>query len=475
MKKESSVFNIFSLVFLNFSFWISSDYPRHIFERVSFGYDVSKCIFNALSLTIYFFFLAAIVACGNNLFSKRLLKWDNNYSFRHCIINVVLLFVIQVCFELLNSMIAPLFGLWGFLFEDFLLLGLWIAVLFVLTRKRNLKLKFDGKSGAFYGIILIIFLFCIITDISICIELVELFEKYVPFSNALNVLSQNGLFRHSLVLLVLDTILGVAVIEILSRQEEGVPSLMDMITEDEDNNYQNGNRTFIGAVTSCIRVAILALLCMILVILPSAVFARTGFLSRLNYNVMNKSGIGDGGFGDTETTLSVSRYFDSNAERTCFLKKTVLLNNCVLSDGKPLCDRYALNAGLDNYNYDIVDGRIERSGNYKEYIFDGKTAYLFKNSAICYSKGDVPVVVPLEKLCDIEQDEIVTNVLKMMLKEGNIFAFEFGKEYLSKFDYDFFLDYVDRFSERKFTQNETLYINKLMYNADYIVSLARNL
>ncbi len=468
--KEKISYNVFFLFFINISFWISSDYPRHIFRSASMGVDISKSIVNLLLMIVYFTFFAIIVSNGKSLFSKQIFDNDRKQLITQCLKKICLLIAIQLCFELLNATVVSVFGLWGFLSQDLILMLLWVAFFVVLSYKQDLKIKFTQNLVVFSVIFFIAVLGCLIADVSVCLKLFELYEQYIPFSNALQALSLNHLFIHSVVLLILDTLLGIAVIVLLSQREIKSPTLMDLIKE-EDAKTQKNNSVSVKIGTYLVRLVLLGFVGYVLVI-PSALFARTDLWSNLSVHTSNKGGISDGGFGNSVTTISMSRFDDLGGQRTCFSYKVVSVNNTFF-DGKRIGDSFVLNDDRDNY--EIIDNHLERANNYKEYNVDGQSVYIYKNSAICYVKDDVSVVVPFENLSNISKDEVVLSVLRVILKEGNILAFEYGGEYMLKHDLSFIHPYIERYRNGEFSSKEKAFIGVFKYNEEYIINCANEL
>ena len=468
--KEKISYNVFSIFFINVAFWISSDYPRHIFRSASMGLDIPKSIVNLLSMTVYFIFLVLFVSNGKSLFSEQIFDNDRKQQISQSLKKICLLVAIQLCFEFLNATVVSLFGLWGFLAQDLILILLWIAFFAVLSYKQNLKLKFTRNLIVFFAIVLLAVVACLIVDTSICLKLFELYEQYIPFSNPLQVLSQNYLFIHSIVLLIFDTVLGIAVIVLLSQREIKSPTLMDLIKEEEAKTQKNDS-VAVKIGTYLVRLVLLGFVGYVLVI-PSALFARTDLWSNLSVHTSNKGGISDGGFGNSVTTISMSRFDDLGGQRTCFSYKVVSVNNTFF-DGKRIGDSFVLNDDRDNY--EIIDNHLERANNYKEYIVDGQSVYIYKNSAICYVKDGVPVVVPFDNLSDISKDEVVSSVLRVILEEGDILAFEYGGEYMLKHDLSFIHPYIERYRNGEFSSKEKNFIDVFKYNEDYIINCANEL
>jgi len=60
----------------------------------------------------------------------------------------------------------------------------------------------------------------------------------------------------------------------------------------------------------------------------------------------------------------------------------------------------------------------------------------------------------------------------MLIEEGNIVAFEYAAEYLSKHDPIFIRSYIDRYSSGIFNELELNMIEGVEYRPDYISEVA---
>ena len=64
---------------------------------------------------------------------------------------------------------------------------------------------------------------------------------------------------------------------------------------------------------------------------------------------------------------------------------------------------------------------------------------------------------------------------RRLLSDGNVFIFEYGYEYLSKYDADFIVPYVERYSNGEFTENEAKWLENSHYDPEYIIDLAKEI
>ncbi|MGN1120878.1 MAG: hypothetical protein ACI4RV_00845 [Eubacteriales bacterium] len=127
------------------------------------------------------------------------------------------------------------------------------------------------------------------------------------------------------------------------------------------------------------------------------------------------------------------------------------------------------------YSFLEEQQRPEGSLGFQKYTVGKQAVYLFGNCAICYVQDGKPVVVDFKKLADFEDSAIVTGVCEQLIGEGNMAVFEYGTEYLYKYDKDFILPYLERYAAGNFDQKERQSLAELFYNPEYITGIANNL
>ena len=185
----------------------------------------------------------------------------------------------------------------------------------------------------------------------------------------------------------------------------------------------------------------------------------------------------DGYFSHSTANFSVMR-FDSYAE---FNNNYVYDSACTtiyfhtedrkIKIAKIRLDEYPLLSGNPEENEHIQTYHPYL----KKYVVGKQAGYVLENCAICYVQGGKPVVVYFKKLADFEDNAIVTGVCEQLIGEGNMAVFEYGAEYLYKYDKDFILPYLERYAAGNFDQKERQSLAELFYNPEYITGIANNL
>ena len=79
-----------------------------------------------------------------------------------------------------------------------------------------------------------------------------------------------------------------------------------------------------------------------------------------------------------------------------------------------------------------------------------KKWYFFQINA----KNDIPYVIAFDDIKNQNENEVITNFLEYMITCGYWDYFEYGCDYLKKYDSDFINPYIERYANGDFTENE---------------------
>jgi hypothetical protein len=73
----------------------------------------------------------------------------------------------------------------------------------------------------------------------------------------------------------------------------------------------------------------------------------------------------------------------------------------------------------------------------------------------------------------LESHAVITELCRELISNGNLFAFEFGCEYLLKYDSNFIEPYIEKYAKGEFSVNEFEWFENSFYNEEYIVNIAK--
>ena len=101
---------------------------------------------------------------------------------------------------------------------------------------------------------------------------------------------------------------------------------------------------------------------------------------------------------------------------------------------------------------------------------DEQEIAFFSNQYIAFAVDDTPCVIAFKDICKEAENEVLTEFIEYMLSCGYFDYFEYGCEYLLKYDPQFIKPYITRYANGNFTDTE-LAVNKDI-KTEYMVNVA---
>lgn len=408
-------------------------------------------------ISLYIAFLVIVVGNNKCLFSKNIFGEEGKFLSKKQINSIVIIVIVQIALDLILIPLTAGYGTKSGLVESMSIVFFWVVAYFVISK--------EHKSSSFMARKVLISLLMLIVTVSIgymienyiANELAHLNSKYISSSANMLQQSNNWLFLHSVTAFVIDTVLGFIFVfnfDVLKGEKQR-----------ENNPFRKKSRMIGKAIIRCFSIMILL-----------SLISAFRVLMCSNYTLCNieidgsnsRSYIFDDSFDHCSTSISINRINNENAYSS---NKIVVHNNNSYTNTHIEAGTIKLDA-LEN-NYIIENGIAVIDGNSTEYNFDGVKVFVYLNSAIGYTVKDKPTLIKFSDISKIKEDEMVTNVLKTMLKEGNIKAFEYGEEYLVKYDKEFLKPYVERYRNGEFNEAESAFLDVYEYRYDYIMNLAK--
>lgn len=455
-------YNVISLLMLNFMFWTCTYYPRHIFETNSQGIAILGVIWNIVFFTLLFAFFYFLVLRNDCLFSLGANGQVGGFSGKTFVKKLALMLVFHIVMDLLSTYVKVIAGSFGFIGEDVFIILMWLIFYKVLTHKEYYKThKSIIKTLVFVMLIAI----CISLDVFTAINLENVRAKYNILHQSTYLLYQNYEFVHSLIALALDTLVGCFVIF----------TLMDNKKAPKKANRRfslNSIRNFGAFSLNCgiLFVIFIALAVPKYLIYPASAMSNTRF-----GGIESHSGtLLEDYFAESTVTFKALRINNFGQRQQCFESSSTSKIHFVDFETKERFYVGKVKFNALDINYSMEGSTLERDEDFKKYDINGTDVYIYNNVAICYAQDDKPVLIKFEDFDSCEENKIVTQILEKMLTEGNVTAFEYGCQYLSKYNPQFIEPYIERYKMGQFSQNEQLFINALGYNDTYIVNCANN-
>lgn len=112
-------------------------------------------------------------------------------------------------------------------------------------------------------------------------------------------------------------------------------------------------------------------------------------------------------------------------------------------------------------------------GGYQKYLVEDVEVRVYYYYALCYVEDDVPKVVLFPEIKEQPKDDLLIEICKTAISEGNMVVFEYACEYLQAYALDFINPYIERYAKGDFWPWETEDIEYVEYRPEYIVSFAK--
>lgn len=424
--------------------------PNSIFSGA--GNVISQLIANILYLLIYFFLYLYIIS----------LTTQTYYNKNKAIKSIAILFVTRIAFDALNLWLSILIVDKAFALS-YILESIFLIFMYFLLVKYYSEIPFKNFISTKKSLICSIATSLIIVVLNIlyyfsCLDeydkLISYIAKYNTTAEEMNGLSNNADFICDIRGLCMLTIISILML-----------ILTALVTSQFIKAKKNKSRynIFVRAfATICIITTAIAM------------FAILKTLISPTYTLCNiKSGY-DGpqyltensGFDLQTYDLRLIQINEVGEEVNIYNqeKHDIVYGNKKLLTIKPYYpieivstisgNQLSLNTGM--YNIDVENIEAER----------------FCTHAIMYeNKNNEPVAILTENIPGIEKDDTVTIILEKLISEGYWDYFEYGCDYLLKYDPEFIKPYIERYAKGEFTETELEISNNI--KTEYMISFAQ--
>lgn len=443
MKKQIVFFNTISIILLNIIFWVCNYYPRHLFEFGSVN-TVIATILNFIYFIGYFFVLYIFFVKNKTFFSENIFNTFQPFKEQIDIKKMVILLVSQIVLELLRINISAFVKEFYCILIDTFTVISWIIVYFILTIKCDNFIK--SKKIILLVTVVIFFAFSasIIFDIKMILGYQAVMQKYELSSEYVIQTAKNLDFEHSIRNLVLDSFLGFIFILFHSLKKAKV---------DEHIKRNDLKKFNLFSISNFICVNGIKIMVLLLATLP---------IMALKIFICRDSVIKTVGLPSTEiieecitaqsNCIEISRMAGYRNEKNVYNKVTTK----IYSGDTKLAEIYSIEREILKTRY-INDTEVN-------------TAY---NAIVLVKENDVVKATEFDNIYKCDENEILTEVLRQLISEGNVIAFEYGMDYLIKYDKTFIEPYISRYASMDFSSQEQGFFDKTGYKKEYIVNIAK--
>ena len=453
MKKSSRmILNAVTVVVLNFVFWLSNYYPRHLIERLPV-----LGIMNFLYFIIYFSVLIVIFGKEQSIFDKNIFNKALPWHKRFPVAKLMILMLCQLTFDVIGYMSERVFdGRVHAIIQVILVAAWWIAVYMIITWKKK-----QGKKG-FAVVCSAVVLLAIIGAVMTCVvsnNSLYMHSKFEADSEYLLQYVRNTDWINGIILFALDCIIGGVLVGYCTYNKA-----------EDDKEEKWGQISLI-----LIRIAIIVVVGWLLVALKIWIYP-VGNIS--NTHVSSR---------DTEAKYNVDEFFERYKLKDVCRVDEHGAPIIVYSKHTRYIDYYTTRMltihtteGDPAYSYDMSKKREENNApnviyipyRFSDYNISGETVELYANSVICYIENGVPYTVMLSELDEFGEHDLVVKACKEFLAEGNIALFEYCCDYLLKYDKRFIEPYIERIAAGDFTEAELGVLETTKIRRDFVIDIA---
>lgn len=455
MKKcRKVILNLLTFGVFHITFYLCNVFPNRI-HNFSSSLPIIEVLLNILFFLVYNYLLIVVFVMNKTVVSDGIFGslnaiWTSVKSFKYWALLFLRLALIGItlCLEALLSQ-------WAYLGAYLLEILFWLVLYILLVDKKSVNLKQRKNIFVCALVVLIVVSICVALDFFQLSALFMLEHKYMETSPYLTQIRSNFEFLHTFKLTLVDftIICALTIFHIYTTKEQ--------LCEER----KTGKEPFKYFLRFDLVIAFVAALSVMrCVILPNSfgpIVDISSFGGEIHY-VENSA-------------------FDERRERIRFLRSDMKSQSsirvCYYTESAQLKKGDTKSERIDitdkNTEYLFNNKKLERATDSKAYEIDDVMIYLYRTKAIHFYE-DTPRVVLLKDLHSFEEKEVVINLLEQLISEGNVFAFEYGCEYLLKYDNAFIEPYITRYADGDFTNSEHQWMEASHYHSEYIINLAKD-
>lgn len=459
MKKRTSNFilSIFTLAAGDFIYFLWQPYPKSIIKFIGSKWVIQDLITNlfyfALFLPALVFMTEVIVRPGARkvLFSKPFTR------------KLILLFVVQIvvdCAQFAGAQLLPQFSVFV---NNVCSVLCWclFAVVLMPRDEANEKSRFSFRRVwiALGAAALVILICSVLLDVIALSAKQSLYARYSSGSQILTDRIRNNEFRSELRNVLVDFSSGIVFLIGINKCGE--------LSKDDYYDEKLPRNTSVIVFRMIVLINTLTVLCFIKpVICPNGTvpIGGIGFVGERSETYREVEGI----FDMTKTEeLGVVRLNGNGKQAEVF----VIFKNSVWYNG---IKRFNFTTDGDYASWASQDPKDEFYHNgWQKFIIGSENVAVFDGREIIWTESGEVYHISLKKLSSYKENSILLELCRERITFGDWRFFEYGCEYLLKYDADFIMPYMERYAQGEFAPFELEYSKD--YNPEYIQTFAANI
>lgn len=456
-KSRTAFYNIIIISALNIAYFFCNYYPRHIVElKDDILVSALLIITNLLHFALMSFTLTLAFGEGSCIYSDKMFR--RFLPKGRYIKKLLLLLTSYVIIDFARFALAEILDEYHVFLDDFALLICWLAAYLILSDKES-RFYNDKRRMIITSIVLAaaVLIFALIDAMALQRYHISA-ERYIASGTVLKTIAMNLEYMHSLRLVLLDLILGAALIiaHIMPIKEAEKPKK----AKNQGGVFGTFFRIFIIYMMALVFCAVKTILCLFSSISTTSIFgasyfgtAQEGEFSEVENDETSIIRCG-GTFGNkTEDIVSLK------------VKTTIYFENQKAAE-------ISIN-GDPFFSCSTESGLPEKS--IKNFILEevgDVTVWIYRNRCLCWEENDEPIVIRYEDIGDQNENVTLTAVCERLIAQGNIVVFDYAKEYLEKYDHDFIEQYIIRYAAGEFTEAEREFIRLYEYREEYVMLIS---
>ncbi len=428
-KAGKAITSIIALVTINFAYFLCMPYPKKLIAT-SFNNLVANLITDVIYSIIFCFLLTFLVSSisSKKLTKKRFLFEVLFYVFVRCIFDFIYI------------------GTAAYISDKLFVVGNVLTVLlWVLLDLFNIKL-FGIKTAnpkKHFGIVLISSVILVVASVVLGFRLEAILndaeEKYVLFSGSLDSVERSVDFVYQLVNMCIDCVASAVLIIAFSVSVEK--------TKDERSIEKNKNERRFSAL------AVISVFLTGAILLTGAKYVIAPNMTLRSHNVYSSEckNYPERIIGETKSIIEI-RLFEGEEKTVFSIKsisvsfddKTVLKKTCGFENEK---NHYYISSD-DNITVNLLNG----------------------GDILFYSEGDKYVALSADDLHLADEDDLILASCEYLLNNNVWFRFGEIAGYVLKYDKDFAIPLLERYSTGDFTDEETA--NECGVRTEYVRAIS---
>lgn len=419
------------------------------------GNIILELITNLLYFLVYFFLYIFIICLTTGMY------YDKNKALK----SMGVLLVLRIVFDIIDLLLGINFVTTAYAL-NYILESAYVVLMYLLLIRYYSDISFKCLAESKRNIICSISALFSIVALNILHYFICLneYSKITYYMNKYNATGEQIESVCNKADFICD-VYGVALITVVSIIMFAFTAIIspNLQKADERKNRYKGrykikcNKFYCVFAIICVSFMAVGVFCFL-----KYVISRPYCISDIN---VFSSDVGSKGFYNNYKETTVKAFDSVGNETDVYTQKSY----CILYEDKQLLKiKPFTSQDIEN----TVSGNVLtlNDGTYPIEV-EGIEAERFLNHAVMYKSEGAVVAVLTEDIPKLEKDKNMITILKKLILDGYFDYFEYGCEYLLRYDPEFIKPYIARYAKGDFTENE-LAVNEDI-KTDYMINVAK--